>query len=214
MRTWAWWIACVASATETSGFRRGVAVALAGALWLGCRINGGNRGRDVADRGEIIEKLNLYALAVDTRRWDLFDRIFAEHCEADYGPRVHWHQRDPFKADFATFHAPFDATQHILTNHQVEVEDERAWSLCYGSWRLVRRDAEGGPLWDGTGWYDDQWTLTHGGWRILKRVCRVVWSTGNPLVKQVLPAASFEDDCVSLHDEAAAGRLAYLNAVS
>lgn len=26
---------------------------------------------------------------------------------------------------------------------------------CNGGWRLVRNAADGNPLWDGTGWYDD-----------------------------------------------------------
>ena len=75
------------------------------------------------DRDEIIEKINLYALAVDVQRWDLFDRIFTEHCIADYGTTAYWTERERFKADFAAFHAPFDATQHMMTNHQVAIID-------------------------------------------------------------------------------------------
>ena len=30
----------------------------------------------MADREDIIELINLYGLAMDTQRWDLFDRIF------------------------------------------------------------------------------------------------------------------------------------------
>ena len=38
----------------------------------------------MSDRDEIVEKLNQYALAVDSQRWDLFDRIFIEHCDVDF----------------------------------------------------------------------------------------------------------------------------------
>lgn len=40
----------------------------------------------MTDSDQIIEKINLYRLAMDAQRWDLFDRIFTERCDADYGP--------------------------------------------------------------------------------------------------------------------------------
>ncbi len=169
----------------------------------------------MTDRDEIVEKLNLYALAVDAQRWDLFDRIFTAHCEADFGTTAHWHDLAAFKADFAAFHAPFDATQHMMMNHQVTLIDaDKAHSLTYGSWRLVRRAAEGDPLWDGTGWYDDEWVRTHGGWRIARRVCRVTWFTGNDKVKETIPGVVFEDERTSLRGEADAGRLSFLRAIT
>lgn len=169
----------------------------------------------MTDRDEIIEKINLYALAMDTRRWDLFDRLFAEQCEADYGPTAHWHEREVFKRDFGSFHEHFDATQHVMTNHLVTVMGDRAHSLTYGNWRLLRHGAGGaGPLWDGSGWYDDLWTRTHGGWRILKRVCRVVWFTGNAKVQEPIEGVKFELVPASLYAEAEAGQLGYLTAIS
>ena len=97
------------------------------------------------DKADIIELMNLYGLAMDSRRRDLFDRIFTEHC---------------------------DATRHVMTNHLVTVDGNRAHSLTYGMWRLIRHAAAGshpsGPLCDGTGWYDDEWVRTNGGWRIAR----------------------------------------------
>ena len=172
----------------------------------------------MTERDEIIEKINLYALAVDARRWDLFDRIFTGDCDADYGTSAHWRELAGFKSDFAAFHAPFDATQHLMMNHQVLIDGNRAHSLTYGSWRLVRQataDAgDGGPLWDGSGWYDDQWVRTGEGWRIASRVCRVIWFTGNPAVKETLPGVTFEDERTTLQVEAEAGRLSFLDAIS
>jgi len=171
------------------------------------------------DREEIIEKINLYALALDSQRWDLFDRIFTEHCHADYGSTALWTDRVQFKTDFAAFHAPFDATQHMMMNHQVAILDTgHAHSLTYGSWRLLRHaaadDDGNGPLWDGTGWYDDVWARTHGGWRIARRTCRMTWSAGNPKVKETLAGVTFDQDLASLKDEAASGRVLFLNAIS
>jgi SnoaL-like domain len=166
------------------------------------------------DREEIIQAINLYGLAMDSQRWDLFDRIFAEHVDADYGATSHWHDRASFKRDFGSFHELFDATQHVMTNHLVTVEGDAAQSHTYGMWRLIRHAAGDPPVWDGTGYYDDAWRRTHSGWRIVRRVCRVVWWTGNPRVQTPMEEIEFQLDLVSLKGEAAAGRLDYLKVIS
>ena len=168
----------------------------------------------MSDREDIIQLINLYGLAMDTQRWDLFDRIFTEQVDADYGATSHWHDRECFKRDFGSFHTLFDATQHVMTNHLVEVEGDRAWSHTYGAWRLIRHAAGDPPVWDGTGYYDDTWSRTHSGWRILKRVCRVVFWTGNPRVQTPMEEIEFQLDLVSLMTEGAQGRIDYLNAIS
>lgn len=167
----------------------------------------------MADREDIIELLNLYGFAMDTRRWDLFDRVFTPDCDVDYGPTSSWTDRERFKADFGTFHELFDATQHVMTNHLVTVEGDRAWSHTYGSWRLIRHAAGDPPVWDGTGYYDDEWRRTGQGWRIARRVCRVVYWTGNPKVQTPLEDMVFQLDLVSLHTEAREGRLAFSRAL-
>jgi SnoaL-like domain len=94
-----------------------------------------------SDVTAITQLVNLYGLAVDSRRWDLFDRIFAPDVDADYGPTSHWTDRQRFKSDFAAFHDPFDSTQHTMSTHVIRVEDDRAHSFCNGGWRLVRTAA-------------------------------------------------------------------------
>jgi hypothetical protein len=167
----------------------------------------------MADREDIIELINLYGLAMDTQRWDLFDRIFTEDCDADYGPTSHWTDRARFKADFGSFHELFDATQHVMTNHLVKVDGDRASSHTYGAWRLIRHAAGDPPVWDGTGYYDDEWLRTGQGWRIARRVCRVVFWTGNPGVQTPMEEIEFQLDLVSLREEGASGRLAFLKAI-
>jgi hypothetical protein len=171
-----------------------------------------------SNREDIIQLLNLYGLAMDSQRWDMFDQLFTDYVDADYGPGSHWTSLAQFKADFSAFHAGFDATQHMMTTHVVRVSGDVAHAMTYGSWRLVRHAAAGalgetGPLWDGTGWYEDELVKLHAGWRIRKRVCRVIWATGNPLVKQTIPGVHFEDTTYSLRAESEAGRVAVLNAI-
>ena len=168
----------------------------------------------MSDREDIVELINLYGLAMDTRRWDLFDRIFAADVDADYGATSRWTDRDSFKHDFGSFHELFDATQHVMTNHLVSVNGDGAVSNTYGAWRLIRHAAGEPPVWDGTGYYDDTWRRDRHGWRIARRVCRVVYWSGNSRVQAPDEGLAFQLDLVSPWHEARSERLALLNAIS
>ncbi|HTQ16556.1 nuclear transport factor 2 family protein [Mycobacterium sp.] len=159
----------------------------------------------------ITQLVNLYGLAVDSQRWELFDRIFDTDVNADYGPTSHWTDLAQLKADFAAFHDPFDSTQHSMSTHVVHVDGDRAHSFCNGGWRLVRRAAGSDPLWDRTGWYDDTLARTADGWRITRRICRITWWTGNPLVNGTIPGVSFDLTTTVLRHEADAGRVGVLS---
>jgi hypothetical protein len=160
----------------------------------------------------ITQLVNLYGLAVDSQRWELFDRIFGADVDADYGASSHWTDREQFKADFAAFHDPFDSTQHTMSTHAIHVDDDRAHSFCNGGWRLLRKAAGGDPLWDGTGWYDDALLRTPDGWRITPRVGRITWWTGNPTVNETISGVRFELATTALRSEADAGRVGVLTA--
>jgi len=167
----------------------------------------------VSDREEIIQTINLYGLALDTQRWDLFDMVFTSHVHVDYGGKVSWDDLEKFRKDFSGFMAPFDSTQHAMANHVVRVLGDVAHSMTYSNWRLLRHSTYGDPLWEGTSWYDDEWARTHAGWRIRKRVSRMMWSTGNPAVGEVIPGVSYNHAHDSLRDHARDKRMMLLNAI-
>ena len=100
----------------------------------------------------ITQLVNVYGLAVDSPRWELFDRIFATDVDADYGATSPWTDREQFKADFAAFHDPFDSTQHnvhpcdprrrgprteLLQRGLAPGAQGRRWQLPLGRDRLV-----------------------------------------------------------------------------
>jgi hypothetical protein len=162
----------------------------------------------------IIHIINLYGFAVDTQRWDLFDRIFTADVDADFGESSHWSDLAKFKADFAVFHDPFDGTQHVMTNHLVDVVGDVAYAFTYGAWRLIRKGVEGRDSWEGTGWYDDELVRSGGQWLIKRRTCRIVWWDGNLLVQETIPGVKFKLESSVLRREGNAGRVRYLNAIS
>ena len=161
----------------------------------------------------ITHLINLYGVAVDTQRWDLFDRIFTGDVDADFGEASHWRDLAAFKADFAVFHDPFASTQHAMMNHLVDVVGDVAQAFTYARWLLIRKDVEGRDFWEGTGWYDDELVRSGGKWLIRRRTCRIVWWDGNPLVQETIPGVKFKLESSVLRREANAGRVRYLNAI-
>jgi hypothetical protein len=169
----------------------------------------------------IVNVLNLYAAALDSHLWDLFDEVFAAEAELDYPGAMHWPNRAAFKRDFSVYHEALRSHQHVMTNHQVVIAGDSANSLTYGTYRLYEHGGDGAPesLREGLCWYDDQFTRTAEGWRIHKRRARVFWHRGTTPQRAVgggedVLAARAETTFVdSLTADAKAGLVAYFNAL-
>ncbi len=163
------------------------------------------------DAHEIMRIINLYGFAVDAQLWDLFDEIFTQDVGADYCDGSSWQDLATFKADLATYHDPFDGTQHAMMNHVVNLQGHIANALTYGSWRLIRKGLDGGDTWQGGGWYDDQLILTDYGWRISVRTCRIIWWEGNSLVAETSPSVKFQLPMKSLRADRLSGDVHFFN---
>jgi hypothetical protein len=168
------------------------------------------RGEDIV---EIISVVNLYPIAVDTRRWDLFDQVFTSDAQTDFGGGARWTDLTSLKRDFAVVHEPFEATQHVTTNHQVVGNEREANCISYVHGRFIRQ-VPGGNMFESAGWYDDTLVRTAAGWRIKVRNCRAVWTGGNPKVLQTMEGVTGEQQLDSLSRDAAAGKLGFLQAVA
>jgi hypothetical protein len=163
---------------------------------------------------EIANVINLYAVAVDTRRFDLFDQVFTANVAIDFGGAAAWNDLASLRGAFEIIHRPFEATMHVTTNHQVLVNADRANCISYVHGRFIRNVQQGGNMFESAGWYDDVLVRTQAGWRIAARSCRSVWAGGNPLVLQTVPGVSGEQKMDSLSREAAAGTIAYITALT
>jgi hypothetical protein len=162
---------------------------------------------------EIINLVNLYPVAVDTLRFDLFDQIFTPDVQASFGGAAQWRDLASLKRDFAAIHEPFTATLHVTTNHQVGVDGDKATCISYVRGQFIRDVGEGESLFESTGWYDDRLVRTPAGWRIRERACRSVWAGGDPRVLQTKPGVTGEQKLDSLSREARAGRVWRLQAL-
>lgn len=166
------------------------------------------------DLAEIVNLVNFYAIAVDSQQWHLFDRIFTEDIDADFGGPAVWRGLASLKQAFAAIHAPFASTQHATRGHHVAVDGETATCLSYVHGRFIRDMPEGGNMFESIGWYDDTLVRTAAGWRIARRGCRTQWWGGNPAVLQTAPGANVEHVLNSLRTEVQAGRIGHFQALA
>ena len=161
----------------------------------------------------IINVVNLYPVAVDTQQWDLFDLVFTENIEADFGGPAVWKDLKSFKQTFEVIHTPFESTQHVTTNHQITGAGDTASCLSYVHGRFVRAVPQGGNMFESSGWYDDRLINTRDGWRIQKRLCRMQWWGGNPAVLETMPGIKVEHVLHSLRGEAQARHIGHVTAL-
>ena len=165
---------------------------------------------EAIDIAAIVNVINLYPIAVDLQRWELFDAVFTEDARTDFGGPAVFEGRENIKQVFDAIHAPFDATQHATHGHHVRVDGDRATCLSYVHARFIRAVGEGANMFELAGWYDDALVRTAAGWRIASRTCRTLWSGGNPAVLQTTPDVHIEQVFHSLKAEARAGNLGHL----
>jgi len=161
------------------------------------------------DAAEITNVINLYAVAVDSLQWDLFDDVFTDDIAIDFGGPAAFTGIDTLKVGFDAIHRPFKATQHFTSNHHIAINGDRATCFSYVRGVFVREVA-GGNMFESTGWYDDVLIRTPAGWRIQTRSSRMTWWGGNPEVLKTNPQAGVPEDTDSMAAEAEAGRLAHV----
>jgi hypothetical protein len=163
------------------------------------------------DVSEIVNVLNIYALAVDTLKWDLLNEVFLPDVHLEYPSGAVWDDLEKFKQDFHAAHLPFDTTQHFVMNHMVKVNGDMANAMSYVDARLIRSvpHAGTGNFYEFGGWYDDDLVRTPKGWRIKARRCRGNWTDGNV---GVLPGAGGRHVMDVLRKGAASGDIAFITA--
>jgi hypothetical protein len=133
------------------------------------------------DKQQITEVINMYAIALDTRSWDLFEDVFTQDVIADYCHVLYWSDLASFVRDFTPMHETTAGHQHFLGVPQIIVEGDRAWALTYGRFNVFKNSpaADVFDMSHGGATYDDELIRTPRGWRISKRVARNFWWQGS-----------------------------------
>ncbi len=132
-----------------------------------------------SDRQQIIDLAIAYTWALDTKQLDELDQVFAEDAVGDLRGVV-CNGRDEIKARIGGAVLRLDATQHLVANHQVAVDGDRATHRCHLQSQHVLAGCDGGENYIVGGYYQDQLVRTADGWRIAHRLMQQTWTEGNP----------------------------------
>lgn len=133
------------------------------------------------DRMEIIDTMNRYATSVDTRDWDLFLTCYTEEMNADM---VSVGFDAPLDMPATAFREiikqavdPFDSTQHLLSNHVIDIDGESATCVSYLQAQHFSEDDTGAHTLLIGGYYANSLVRTPAGWRINKYKVVKTWMT-------------------------------------
>ncbi len=135
--------------------------------------------RAMADRQEIIALAIAYCWSIDGHRWDDLDDIFTIDATADFATAGVHDGRAGIKERIEGALGSLDASQHIVSNHQISLEGDTARHRCQMQAQHVRHDADGGPNYMVAGRYEDRLVRTAEGWRIAHRDLVIAWTDGN-----------------------------------
>jgi 3-phenylpropionate/cinnamic acid dioxygenase small subunit len=124
------------------------------------------------DRIEIEELLTRYCTVIDTRRFDLLDRVFTHDAVIDYTRSGGIRDELPRVQEWlAKALQPFALVQHMVSNFVIETSDDHGKSVCsfFNPMGLPQPDGSLHTFFCG-GFYRDTLLRTPSGWRISERV--------------------------------------------
>lgn len=135
----------------------------------------------MSDRDDIIDVAIRYTWALDSKNIDDLRNVFLPDATAMLRG-VECAGADAIIARIGGAVLRLDATQHLVSNHQVHVEGDTATHRCQLQSQHVMRGTEGGENYIVGGYYEDRLVRTPDGWRIAHRLMQQTWTEGNPNV--------------------------------
>jgi SnoaL-like domain len=136
------------------------------------------------DRAEISDVQLRYATGVDMRDWKLFRSCFAEEIEVDFtsvfggsGPRKV--SGDQWAEAARRTVSGFKTTQHLITNHVITVDGDKALCVAYLQAQHCLPNEQGDSMQTIGGYYTNHFIRTPHGWKIRSCKLTMTWSKGN-----------------------------------
>ncbi len=120
------------------------------------------------DKEEIVQLTNSYAHALDYREWDLLRGLFTEDVHTNFGG-IENDGVDAFVEMVKSFLGGCGPSQHLFSNHCVEVNGDEATAVFYGRVMHAGVDEQKDVLFDFWGEYRDELVRTPSGWRVRQR---------------------------------------------
>jgi SnoaL-like domain len=122
----------------------------------------------VDDRTAVIDTVNRYAAALDSRDWALLDEVFTPDAVGDFG-RGPLTGREALRELVRRMLGGSGPSQHLLANHHVELGGDSARCVCQVRAFSAGTGPAAGRSYELFGEYRDQLVRTPEGWRIARR---------------------------------------------
>jgi hypothetical protein len=125
-------------------------------------------GDPVDDRTAVIDTVNRYATALDSRDWGLLDEVFTPEAVGDFGagPLA---GREALRDLMRRMLGGSGPSQHLLANHRVELDGDAARCVCQVRAFSAGTGSTAGRSYELLGEYRDRLVRTEEGWRIAHR---------------------------------------------
>ena len=134
---------------------------------------------EIADRLAIIELKSNYAAALDAQDWALWRSLFTDEAVFDLSSFTGIAPRpiaaDRVVAGTARLFAELDGTQHMITNHRIDIDGDQASCRSH-----IRAYHWVGPdCFTMIGYYDDRMLRTESGWKIAEMQLNITRTEGD-----------------------------------
>ncbi|KAB8332164.1 nuclear transport factor 2 family protein [Scytonema tolypothrichoides VB-61278] len=133
----------------------------------------------LADRAEIIDAVNIIGMGADLRDWKACRAAFADKVLTDYtslnGGTPNTVAADTLVAGWADFFSKtFKASQHMITNHSVIVNSEKATCTSLFRAHHVYLDSAKGKTWTLGGFYNHELSRIGDRWKVTQM--KMMWT--------------------------------------
>ncbi len=139
------------------------------------------------DRAETIDLMNRYALGIDRRDWPLYRSCFEDRFALDAPGWPESMDADQWVDIVRSGIERYEATQHQMSNHTLEVDGDRAECVSYIRAVHHQPKAVGGPRWVLVGYYELGLVRNPSGWRIARFNLTIQWNEGNLELMKIGP---------------------------
>ncbi len=135
------------------------------------------------DRMEITDTINRYATSVDTCDWELFLTCYTDEMGVDMTSigfeKPITMPATGFLEMIKTAVSGFDSTQHIVSNHTINIDGDSATCVSYLQAQHFSQDDLGVHTLTIGGYYSNSLIRTPDGWRINKYKVTKTWMTSS-----------------------------------